>query len=136
LSGASALVKNSAGILTVNGTNSHGSTRISAGGLVVGNNAALGAGPLTVSGASTLASSASVALQNAIVLNSALTLNGTETLTLNGPISAAGSLATPRHSALSGAAVGRIGAGQEQRWHPDGERHEFAWLDAHQCRWP
>ncbi|CAO3928989.1 autotransporter-associated beta strand repeat-containing protein [Achromobacter mucicolens] len=92
LSGASALVKNGAGILTVNGTNSHGSTRISAGGLVVGNNAALGAGPLTVSGASTLASSASVALQNAIVLNSALTLNGTETLTLNGPISAAGSL--------------------------------------------
>ncbi|WP_313697188.1 autotransporter-associated beta strand repeat-containing protein [Achromobacter sp.] len=92
LSGGSALVKSGAGVLTLTGANSHGATRISAGGLVVGNDAALGAGPLTVNGAATLASSASVALQNAIVLNNALTLNGAETLTLNGPISAGGSL--------------------------------------------
>lgn len=92
LSGGSALVKNGAGILTLTGANSHGATRINAGGLVVGNNAALGAGPLTVNGAATLASSTNVALQNAIVLNNALTVNGSETLTLNGPISAGGSL--------------------------------------------
>ncbi|MEN4918929.1 autotransporter-associated beta strand repeat-containing protein [Achromobacter spanius] len=92
LSGGSALVKNGAGALTLTGANSHGATRINAGGLVVGNDAALGAGPLTVNGAATLASSTNVALQNAIVLNSALTLNGANTLTLGGPISAGGSL--------------------------------------------
>lgn len=92
LSGGAALVKNGAGVLTLTGANSHGGTRLNAGGLIVGNDAALGAGPLTVNGAVTLASSSSVALQNAIVLNNALTLNGTNALTLNGPISATGSL--------------------------------------------
>ncbi|EHK65411.1 autotransporter-associated beta strand repeat-containing protein [Achromobacter arsenitoxydans] len=92
LSGSAALVKSGAGVLTLTGANSHGATRLGAGGLIVGNDAALGAGPLTVNGAATLASSTNVALQNAIVLNNALTLNGADALTLNGPISAGGSL--------------------------------------------
>lgn len=85
------LIKNGVGELTLKGANSYaGGTQLSAGSLIVGNNQALGYGPLTVSGAATLASSQSVVLNNFVNLNSNLTVTGANDLSLNGPIFGAG----------------------------------------------
>jgi fibronectin-binding autotransporter adhesin len=93
IGGSGGLVKNGAGIQTLsNASTFGGGVTLNSGGLVVGNNAALGTGALTVGGASTLDAASVVALANNVVLNGGLTVLGANGLTLNGAISGAGSL--------------------------------------------
>ncbi|QQE12264.1 autotransporter-associated beta strand repeat-containing protein [Planctomycetota bacterium] len=84
-----ALFKEGAGTLTLNGANTYtGGTTLSAGGLTVGNDDALGTGSLTVDGVSELSAGASsVTLGNAVTLNDDLTISGANDLTLDGVIS-------------------------------------------------
>ncbi|MGO3892656.1 MAG: autotransporter-associated beta strand repeat-containing protein, partial [Paenalcaligenes sp.] len=98
ISGTGSLVKNGANVLTLSGVNSYsGTTTLNAGGLELGNNAALGAGALVVGGAAALYTEQAMSLANAIELNGILTLDGGSTtsrqdLTLSGEISGNGTL--------------------------------------------
>src|SRR5262249_45833678 len=69
-----------------------GGITLNNGGLLVGNNSALGTGTLTVAGAASLDSTSPVTLGNNIVLNAGLTVPGTNNLTLDGSLSGAGTL--------------------------------------------
>ncbi len=92
--GNGGLVKNGAGMQTLGGVSTFGGGVIlNAGGLSVGNNAALGTGALTVSGNSTLEASSQVTLTNNVALNNAsLTVSGSNNLNLNGILSGSGIL--------------------------------------------
>ncbi|WP_267929914.1 autotransporter-associated beta strand repeat-containing protein [Paraburkholderia sp. ZP32-5] len=91
--GGGGLIKQGAGIETLTGTNTYsGGTTLEAGGLIVGNDKALGTGALTVSGAATLDSNTATELVNDIALNAALTVTGSHDLTLDGAMSGTGSL--------------------------------------------
>ena len=79
--------------MTLSGANTfNGGTTLSAGRLVLGDAAALSAGPLTVAGAARLDTLAATTLSNALALNSTLTLDCSQDLTLAGTITGAGGL--------------------------------------------
>ncbi|ARP83061.1 hypothetical protein CAL12_21065 [Bordetella genomosp. 8] len=93
ITGFGGLVKNGAGAQTLSGANTFtGGVTLNAGGLIVGNSAALGAGTLTVGGTASLDSTAAVTLPNNVVLNAGLIVSGTHDLTLNGNLSGVGQL--------------------------------------------
>jgi autotransporter-associated beta strand protein len=95
ISGTGALTKQGAGVLTLSGTNTHsGGTTLSAGTIILGNNAALGTGTLTLGGAGTLQSNDDArSVSNAIATaGNALAISGASNLALNGVISGTGSL--------------------------------------------
>lgn len=90
------------GTMTLTGASTYsGGTNLHAGGLAVGDNAALGTGALNIGGQVTLDSTANVALGNAINLGAGTTLaiGGSNALGLSGVVSGAGNLVK------SGAAV-------------------------------
>lgn len=102
LSGPGGLTKDGSATLTLNGVNRHaGGTTISAGGLVLGSDAALGSGGLNVAGAATLDASTVGSLTKDIMLNAALTLRSSNDLTLDGVLSGAGGLTKDGSAALT-----------------------------------
>lgn len=93
VAGNGGLVKNGTSVLTLNNANTFtGGMHLDAGGLVVGNDTALGTGALTVGGATTLDTNGPVSLANNFVLNAGLTVLGSNSLTLDGNISGTGGL--------------------------------------------
>jgi autotransporter-associated beta strand protein len=91
---AASLTKNQGGILTLNAANSYGGvsvgTSINGGTLAVGNDGAIGVGPLTLATGTTLeAAGGAHILANSITLNGAVTIGGTNGLELDGFISGA-----------------------------------------------
>jgi outer membrane autotransporter protein len=97
ISGAGVLTKQGVGALTLAGTNTHsGGTTLNAGTIILGADAALGTGGLTLGGAGTLQSNDDArSVSNAIATGgNALTVSGTSNLTLSGVISGTGSLTT------------------------------------------
>jgi len=109
VAGLGGLIKNGTGTQTLGGANVFsGGVQLNAGGLAVGNNAALGSGTLSVNGATTLAASVSgIQLSNAVILGlgDSLTVEGGNALTLGGSILGSGTLglAGPGTLTLSGA---------------------------------
>ncbi|GGK08788.1 autotransporter-associated beta strand repeat-containing protein [Pseudomonas matsuisoli] len=95
MAGAAGLSKTGSGTLVLNGNNRYsGDTTLAEGTLSLGNDAALGAGNLVVTGNATLDHDAPLTVQNGIGLSAGLlTLAGNSDLILNGPISGAGGLA-------------------------------------------
>jgi len=100
ISGAGSLVTNmtaDADSLTLTGTNTYeGGTTLTKGTIILGNNAALGTGGLTLGGDGTLQSNDDArSVSNAIATGGyALTVSGASNLTLGGIISGTGSLVT------------------------------------------
>ncbi|WP_177431642.1 autotransporter-associated beta strand repeat-containing protein, partial [Pseudomonas huaxiensis] len=93
LGGSGVLNKVDSGTLVLNGTNTYsGGTRLTAGTLVLGNNAALGTGSLRVSAGTTLDSNTPVSAGNTVILDGDLTLAGNNDLTLTGQINGNGGL--------------------------------------------
>lgn len=89
IQGAGMLIKRDAADVTLNGVNTYaGGTLLNAGKLVLGNDAALGSGTLTVAQAPGILSTASaVTLANRVALNAPLTVDSPNDLTLNGQVS-------------------------------------------------
>ncbi len=84
IGGSGVLNKTGAGSLVVSGINNFsGGTLLTAGTLVVANNAALGTGTLSLNGG-TLASDAARTISNAVSLDSDSTIGGSQALTLSG----------------------------------------------------
>ncbi|MCU1719753.1 beta strand repeat-containing protein, partial [Pseudomonas sp. 5P_5.1_Bac1] len=93
LGGSGILNKLDSGTLVLNGANTYsGGTRLSAGTLVLGNNAALGTGSLRVSAGTTLDNNTAVSAGNTVILDGDLTLAGSNDLTLTGQINGNGGL--------------------------------------------
>ncbi|WOK36286.1 autotransporter-associated beta strand repeat-containing protein [Sphingomonas sp. C3-2] len=93
ISGSGTLTKAGTGNLTLNAANSFtGGFNLQGGSLTLGNNTALGASLLTVSGASTLNANTGINLGNAITLNAGLTIDGTNNITLGSLIGGTGGL--------------------------------------------
>lgn len=96
VSGAGALRKIGTGTLTLSSSNSYtGSTSLTAGTILIGNNNALGSGTLAITGNSAFGSTgASVTIANSLALGSTFTgtVLGTTNLELSGTISGAGAL--------------------------------------------
>lgn len=94
LSGNGSLSKTGAGVLSLSGSNTYaGGTTLQAGGLLLGNNNALGSAALNVTGAASLDGTGVRSLSNAINLNGGdLTLPGSYDLTLSGVIDGANAL--------------------------------------------
>ncbi|OWT74341.1 MULTISPECIES: autotransporter-associated beta strand repeat-containing protein [unclassified Achromobacter] len=94
ISGAGPLVKAGTDRLTLNGVNTYtGGTQLQAGTLALGNDSAIGAGPLTVTGNAALDSASALALGNAIAVTNAgtnLTVAQNNDATLSGVISGDG----------------------------------------------
>ncbi|ALM85474.1 hypothetical protein ASB57_23125 [Bordetella sp. N] len=91
--GAGTLVKNGPATLTLTGTNGYtGGTALNAGALIVGNDAALGTGPLVTADGTSLSSQGTVTLANNVTTNGALAIPESAALTLNGTVDGAGSL--------------------------------------------
>jgi len=90
---AAGLGKSGGGTLTLTQANTFdGGVTVTGGTLGIGNNQALGAGVLTVSGASLVADGAARAISNNVVLSGTATVSGVNTLTLNGVVSSTGTL--------------------------------------------
>jgi autotransporter-associated beta strand protein len=102
LSGAGSLVKAAANILTLTGTNTHGSTTINAGTISIGAATNLGSGALTFAnlGTGLTITGAAVTLAN----NIALPASGTGNITLTTPDTSS----TVFDGTLSGGAVGTV----------------------------
>ncbi|WP_233834130.1 autotransporter-associated beta strand repeat-containing protein [Paraburkholderia sp. ZP32-5] len=106
--GLGGLIKNGSGTQTLGGANVFsGGVQLNAGGLAVGNNAALGSGALSVNGPATLAASVNgIDLTNTITIGTgdSLTVQGGNALTLGGTILGSGTLnlAGPGRLTLSG----------------------------------
>ena len=95
ISGTGGIVKQGSGTQILTGANDFsGGTNFAAGGIVVGNNSALGSGGITVNGNAQLDNSASVSLANRIDVagGATLSVNGSNGLTLGGVISGGGGL--------------------------------------------
>ncbi len=95
ISGTGGIVKQGIGTQILTGANDFsGGTNFAAGGIVVGNNSALGSGGITVNGNAQLDNSASVSLANRIDVagGATLSVNGSNGLTLGGVISGGGGL--------------------------------------------
>ncbi|RIJ00992.1 autotransporter outer membrane beta-barrel domain-containing protein [Achromobacter sp. K91] len=90
ISGLNTLRKLDLGTLVLNGANSHAGTLLEGGTLVLGNNAALGQGPLAVYGGTTLDNNKALTLTNYIIAEGPLNLGGSNDLTLNGNIVGSG----------------------------------------------
>ncbi|QQE12600.1 autotransporter-associated beta strand repeat-containing protein [Planctomycetota bacterium] len=103
ISGTSGLIKEGVGTLTLSGTNTYsGGTTLSAGGIAVSSDNAIGDGLLTVSGVSELSTGiSSVTLGNAVTLNNDLTITGDNDLTLDGVISGTSGLTKEGISTLT-----------------------------------
>lgn len=87
VSGAGSLDKQGTATLTLGTANTFtGGTTLGAGRLVLGNEAALGTGQLTIAGVAELDTAAAANLANAVQLNAQLTLAGSNDLSLNGAI--------------------------------------------------
>jgi autotransporter-associated beta strand protein len=91
---AAALSKSEAGTLTLNAANSYGGgsvgTSVTGGTLAIGNDSAIGTGPLTMGDGTMLqAAGGAHSLANAITLSGAVTIGGTNSLALNGVVSGA-----------------------------------------------
>ncbi|CAB3866580.1 hypothetical protein LMG3410_02572 [Achromobacter aegrifaciens] len=86
ISGLNTLRKLDLGTLVLNGANSHAATLLEGGTLVLGNDAALGQGPLAVYGDTTLDNNQALTLTNQIFAQGQLNLGGSNDLTLNGDI--------------------------------------------------
>jgi autotransporter-associated beta strand protein len=79
------LTKAGTGVLVLSNINTYtGTTTLSAGTLALGNNSALGTGPLVVSAGTLEASGAAVALTNAVTLGGNVTIGGSKNLTFTG----------------------------------------------------
>ncbi|TDF82603.1 autotransporter domain-containing protein [Pseudomonas sp. H9] len=93
LGGPGTLTKLDNGTLVLNGANTYlGGTHLNAGTLVLGNNAALGGGALSIQDGATLDSNRAVDLSNLLLLSGNLNLAGSHDLALNGPIVGNGGL--------------------------------------------
>lgn len=94
IGGAGSLIKSGSGTLTLNGINTHAATQLNSGTLLLGNNQALGLGPLAVNGNAALDGRVDLSLGNAITVASGanLTLAQTHDATLSGVIDGAGGL--------------------------------------------
>ncbi|WP_054479281.1 autotransporter-associated beta strand repeat-containing protein, partial [Achromobacter sp. 2789STDY5608615] len=108
LGGAGTLIKSGSGTLTLNGINTHAGTQLNSGTLLLGNNQALGLGPLAVNGNAALDGGVDLTLGNAITVASGanLTLAQTHDALLSGVIDGAGGLiagAAGRSLTLTGA---------------------------------
>ncbi len=108
LGGAGTLIKSGGGTLTLNGINTHAGTQLNSGTLLLGNNQALGLGPLAVNGNAALDGGVDLTLGNAITVASGanLTLAQTHDALLSGVIDGAGGLiagAAGRSLTLTGA---------------------------------
>ncbi|WP_088157986.1 autotransporter-associated beta strand repeat-containing protein [Achromobacter xylosoxidans] len=86
ISGLNTLRKLDLGTLVLNGANSHNGTLLEGGTLVLGNDAALGQGPLAVYDGTTLDNNKALALTNYIIAEGPLNVAGSNDLALNGNI--------------------------------------------------
>ncbi|WP_313388032.1 autotransporter-associated beta strand repeat-containing protein [Achromobacter aegrifaciens] len=86
ISGLNTLRKLDLGTLVLNGANSHAATLLEGGTLVLGNDAALGQGPLAAYSDTTLDNNQALTLTNQIFAQGQLNLGGSNDLTLNGDI--------------------------------------------------
>jgi autotransporter-associated beta strand protein len=89
ISGTGNLVKNGGENLTLSGANTYtGGTNLNAGTLILGNNAALGVGVLTVGGAASMATSGgALTIANNVSLNNQLTVQVIDDLAITGNLS-------------------------------------------------
>lgn len=100
--GTGAIVKGRPGTQTLTGSSDFtGGTTLNAGGLIVGNNAALGTGALTVANNATLDSTQAVTLGNSVNLAGTLTILGSNDLTLGGILSGIGGLTKAGNATLT-----------------------------------
>ncbi|MGC7404479.1 autotransporter-associated beta strand repeat-containing protein [Pandoraea pneumonica] len=100
--GTGGIVKNGTGVQTLTGASDFsGGTTLNAGGLIVGNNAALGTGALTVANNTTLDSTQAVTLGNNVNLAGTLTILGSNDLTLDGILSSVGGLTKSGNATLT-----------------------------------
>lgn len=91
--GTGALVVSGPGIQTLSGASDFsGGVRVASGGLVVGNDLALGTGAATFGSNVTLDSTQAVTLGNSATLLGTLTVLGSDDLTLNGALSGSGGI--------------------------------------------
>jgi outer membrane autotransporter protein len=103
IGGTGSLVKNGAGIQSLGGANTFsGGVALNAGGLVLGNNGALGTGILTVGGNASLDAGLALNVSNDIGLAGGnLNIAGSNALTLGGVISGSGGLTKSGASTLT-----------------------------------
>ncbi len=88
---ASSLTKNGAGTLTLSNANTYaGTTTLTAGAIVVGNNAALGTGTISLNGGTLRGDGTTRTLANAVSLAASSTIGGTSGLTFNGALTQGG----------------------------------------------
>lgn len=92
LAGSTGFTKTGSGTLTLSGNNTYtGGTTLSAGGLALGSDTALGTGALTIGTTGTIsATGGSRSLSNSITANSDFTIGGAQDLTLSGAFSLGG----------------------------------------------
>jgi autotransporter-associated beta strand protein len=101
--GTISLTKSGNGTLVLTGSNSYsGTTTLSAGTLVVGNNSALSTGTFTVSSATLQAAGSARTLANPTILNGSPTVSGSNSLTFAGPFTNSGGNRTLTNSITGG----------------------------------
>jgi autotransporter-associated beta strand protein len=99
----------SAGTLVVSGSSSTSGVTLNAATLVIGNNAALGAGTLTIAGAGTVrAAGTIVTTTSAVAANSNFTIEGTDALTLGGTMTLSAARTITNNNTTSATTFGGI----------------------------